>query len=143
MQTFLPYEDYKQTAQCLDYRRLGKQRIECKQILNALSGNSKGWTHHPATLMWKRYECELCQYAISICKEWIARGYKDQQLTWFIKENENYYTIGPPAWLGSIDFHLSHRSNLLRKDFVFYNKYNWNVPNDMEYVWPSEQSKLR
>ena len=137
MQTFLPYKDYNQTARCLDYRRLGKQRIECKQILNALAGYSKGWTRHPATLMWKGYESELCQYGISICKEWIARSYKDQQLDWFIKENENYPTIGKPTWLGSIDFHHSHRSNLLRKDFIFYNKYNWNVPNDMEYVWPS------
>ena len=24
--TFLPYADFKQTAECLDYRRLGKQR---------------------------------------------------------------------------------------------------------------------
>jgi len=32
MQTFLPYADFKESAQCLDYRRLGKQRVEAKQI---------------------------------------------------------------------------------------------------------------
>jgi len=136
MQTFLPYADYKQTAQCLDYRRLGKQRIECKQILNALSGNSKGWTNHPATLMWTGYEYELCRYATDICQEWIARGYKDQQLAWFAQETASHPPTGKPSWLGDMNFHIAHRSNLLRKDFVFYNKYNWNVPNDMEYVWP-------
>ena len=33
MQTFLPYPDFVKSAQCLDYRRLGKQRVEAKQIL--------------------------------------------------------------------------------------------------------------
>ena len=28
MQTFLPYKDFGKTAKCLDYRRLGKQRVE-------------------------------------------------------------------------------------------------------------------
>ena len=28
MQTFLPYPDFKQSAACLDYSRLGKQRVE-------------------------------------------------------------------------------------------------------------------
>lgn len=28
MQTFLPYPDFKKSAQCLDYRRLGKQRVD-------------------------------------------------------------------------------------------------------------------
>ena len=58
MQTFLPYPDFKKTAKCLDYRRLGKQRVECKQILNALQkrkgGITKGgWVNHPATKMWE------------------------------------------------------------------------------------------
>lgn len=37
MQTFLPYPDFKKSAQCLDYQRLGKQRLECKQILQTLA----------------------------------------------------------------------------------------------------------
>ena len=36
MQTFLPYEDFTKTAQCLDYKRLGKQRVEAYQILRIL-----------------------------------------------------------------------------------------------------------
>ena len=42
MQTFLPYPDFTQSAKTLDYRRLGKQRVEAWQILNALRGVSKG-----------------------------------------------------------------------------------------------------
>ena len=66
MQTFLPYPDFKQSAACLDYRRLGKQRVEGVQILKAILGEKslndkpyKGWLNHPATLMWKPYPIAL------------------------------------------------------------------------------------
>ena len=41
MQTFLPYPDFAKSAACLDNRRLGKQRVECLQILKTLSKESK------------------------------------------------------------------------------------------------------
>lgn len=41
MQTFLPFPDFKQSAQCLDNKRLGKQRVECLQILKALAKGAK------------------------------------------------------------------------------------------------------
>ena len=45
MQTFLPHKIFHISAEMLDYRRLGKQRVEAKQILNALDPeyNKKGW----------------------------------------------------------------------------------------------------
>ena len=36
MQTFLPYPNFADSLDCLDYRRLGKQRVEAFQIINAL-----------------------------------------------------------------------------------------------------------
>ena len=33
MQTFLPYPDMIKSAKALDYKRLGKQRVEAKQII--------------------------------------------------------------------------------------------------------------
>ena len=36
MQTFLPYKSFEKSAKCLDYKRLGKQRIETWQIYSAL-----------------------------------------------------------------------------------------------------------
>ena len=36
MQTFLPYPDFQLSAECLDYKRLGKQRLEAFQLLVAL-----------------------------------------------------------------------------------------------------------
>ena len=37
MQTFLPYPSFEETASILDYRRLGKQRVEGFQILNIIT----------------------------------------------------------------------------------------------------------
>lgn len=36
MNTFLAYPDFYKSAQCLDYKRLGKQRVETWQIYNIL-----------------------------------------------------------------------------------------------------------
>ncbi|MFN7881952.1 MAG: pyrimidine dimer DNA glycosylase/endonuclease V, partial [bacterium] len=33
MQTFLPSPSFAESARILDNKRLGKQRVECKQIL--------------------------------------------------------------------------------------------------------------
>ena len=46
MQTFLPYPSFTQSAACLDDKRLGKQRVECKRILLALQA--------------KEYTCKWC-----------------------------------------------------------------------------------
>ena len=51
MQTFLPYPNFKRTAKVLDYRRLGKQRVEGMQIINAIENpNPQGWKNHPLLL---------------------------------------------------------------------------------------------
>jgi hypothetical protein len=36
MQTFLPYPSFEETAKILDYKRLGKQRVEAYQIANII-----------------------------------------------------------------------------------------------------------
>jgi hypothetical protein len=149
MQTFLPYPNFQKTAQVLDYRRLGKQRIECKQILNALMGNSKGWVNHPATKMWKGYELSLIDYAIEVCSEWICRGYKDNQTMWFreqryqIKQNDNlshYFVAAIPHWLGDERVHSSHRAALLHKAPDHYSQFGWAEEPKLNYFWPNHAS---
>ena len=141
MQTFLPYEDFAESAKCLDYRRLGKQRVEAYQILRALTGESKGWVNHPATKMWKGYEVALAKYGYEMCKEWKARGYKDSLeekfMTFFVHNaDRTTHIFQVPSWLGG-PIHASHRSNLLRKNKEFYGKHGWTEPDNLEYVWPS------
>ena len=138
MQTFLPYSSYAKSAEVLDMRRLGKQRVETLQILNALTDSEYGWQNHPAVNMWRGYEYELIEYGIAICNEWISRGYKDTCLEKIAQKIENIPedSVDFPPWIGSMDFHLSHQSNLLRKNFDYYIQFFDNVPDDLEYVWP-------
>lgn len=146
MQTFLPYASFELSAGCLDRQRLGKQRVEVLQLLKALLVPGSGWANHPAALMWQGYELSLCYYGMDICREWQLRGYKDTCYDKIsaikdspaIVDSPNYtavYTALPP-WLGDSDFHASHRSNLLRKDSVWYGRFGWSEPDDLPYVWP-------
>lgn len=139
MQTFLPYPNYQKSAQVLDRQRLGKQRVEAKQILNALAGLTTGWVNHPATRMWRGYEPALALYGSVVCIEWRNRGYNDSLLPFFVDymlEWDDDELIDPP-WLGNRAFHRAHKSNLLRKDPEWYSRYFRNIPDDLPYVWPA------
>lgn len=131
MQTFLPYASFEKSAACLDYRRLGKQRVEAKQLLNAISpGYDKGWKNHPAARMWRGYSPALSHYMNVCILEWMKRGYKNNMKLAFIDEE-----VIMPDWIGGA-IHESHKGNLLRKDPIFYGKYNWNVCSLIPYYWP-------
>lgn len=138
MQTFLPYSDYDKSAQVLDMKRLGKQRVETLQILKALSDPTYGWQNHPAVNMWRGYELELVMYGVAICDEWISRGYKDtcrEKISIFYDNPQFGYDM--PSWVGDENIHRSHRSNLLRKMPDFYGTlFESDLPNNLDYIWP-------
>lgn len=50
-----------ETAQALDKKRLHKQIVECRQILDALNG-AKAWSNHPCVLQYEGYERWLEKY---------------------------------------------------------------------------------
>lgn len=134
--TFLPEPDIHASVKILDYRRLGKQRVETKQILRALRGETKGWVNHPAARMWRGYEGLLVRYGISCCCEWIDRGYQDNLLPYFMGLVLDYDNDDPPWWFGDPAFHYSHRSNLMRKDPEYYGQWYDGIPDDLPYIWP-------
>jgi hypothetical protein len=145
MQTFLPYKDFNKCALVLDWKRLGKQRVETLQVLNAILIPEKGWKQHPATQMWKNHVLQLLDYQTAICNEWVRRGYRDtcldkskQVVSLYIDHVIQLQEKDDPWWLGDERLHSSHRSNLLRKDKVFYNQWNWSEPDDLPYFWPSD-----
>lgn len=133
MQTFLPYPSFAMSASVLDRQRLGKQRVEAWQILQALNGQSKGWINHPAVKMWRGYEDALNYYGHVICCEWRKRGYKDRMMERFALLPRVKY----PPWFGQNDFHAAHRSNLLRKNPEWYSRFGWSEPDNLPYVWPA------
>lgn len=135
MQTFLPYDDFVATARVLDYRRLGKQRVEVLQILGALL-EGKGWRNHPATRMWEGHESGLAYYGVIICKEWKDRGYKDTCMG-KIMALADPDGSDMPRWMGFSDVHLTHQSMLIQKAPDHYRPFFPNVPEDLEYTWPT------
>lgn len=140
MQTFLPFHDFAASARVLDRQRLGKQRVEAWQILNALLGRSDGWVHHPATRAWRGYERALCLYGIAVCEEWIRRGYRDTMRERFAAAVQTLDGPTTPPWLGDEAFRRSHQSNLIRKFPEHYGPMFPGVPSDLPYVWPTKES---
>lgn len=93
MQTFLPYADFAECARVLDDKRLGKQRVECLQILKALQPPetcptckgtgilSVGWIRDVARV---NYQCPKCMAAGVLKRAWsnhpatrMWRGYEN------------------------------------------------------------------
>lgn len=150
--TFLPYPSFKRSAHVLDRARLGKQRVEVLQLLRALHGETKGWVNHPAAVMWRGHEAALCNYGLYVCDEWIARGYQDtcrdkiRAYFPFARPTpaKQMQAVGLlPWWFGWRAFHNSHKSNLMRKDPVWYNDQFggdefFQFRDDLPYVWPHE-----
>lgn len=82
--------------------------------------------------MWETFENALTLYHNLCIEEWVSRGYKN---------NMPLLEIGNvvmPSWLGDEDFHASHRSNLLRKNFEYYSQFGWKEENNLPYIWPTK-----
>lgn len=158
MQTFLTDPDFNVSAQHLDRMRLGKQRVECWQIYQALINPKYGWQNHPAVRMWRGYELCLLRYSECICFEWLRRGYKDTMMSRFTLAKNGYSGYPIPGWLTN-DLFTTHRSNLLRKvreaqdkakanptnprllkTAVYlkhwYAQFKWTEPDNLPYLWP-------
>lgn len=154
MQTFLPFPSFEKSMRCLDDKRLGKQRVEAFQLLVALGDRwalaerqwridngltkdkqlKRGWSKHPAALMWKNYEEALKVYMNTAIREWKRRGFANS-----MREAPVSLCVEIPPWIGDNQFHASHRANLLRKSPIFYKQYDWDEDPTVEYVWPHSQ----
>lgn len=142
IQTFLPFTDFHWSARCLDNETLDQQRVDTYQIMRALL-RGQGDVNDPAALMWHGHERALLAYQQAICNEWsTVRGNKDA--TWdktrvlFLEHIPNPMTkpLVLPRWVGNVDFHISHQSNLLRKDEDHYRPWFPGIRNDHIYIWP-------
>lgn len=145
MQTFLPDPNYSTSAAFLDKRRCWKQVLEARQILASLGvtvlkkdGTPYKKTHpnHPIYKMWHKNISSLMVYHDALMNKTLLNGTKTAPFYFF----KNWFELldqNTPDWLGNKNFHDSHKSNLLRKDFEFYSGYNWDISSDLEYVWPN------
>lgn len=135
MNTFLPFENFRDSAQCLDSKRLRNQLNEYKVIRAALGG-AKAWARHPAVLMWSGYLVALDMYAYHIAEEMCSRGMPVP--AWAPDVHGCVYDI--PPWVGHPAVHESHRRNLLRKDYQHYKPHFLSeVGGSDVYAWPTRQ----
>lgn len=132
MMTFAPHSDVVECVKALDYRRLGKQRVEAYQIWRTLTGLSSGWRNHPAVKMWEGYTCFLAIYCNACIDEWIARGYRNN-----MKKLPHCGKPHPPWWWGREDVTKSHQASLNRKDPKYYH-FDVSQEEYPEYVWPTK-----
>ena len=139
MQIFLPVPDFAETAKILDKKRLFKQLVECRQVLATMgecivkndgSPMKSSHIHHPIHRMWKGFAMCLRSYHNSILTECLFRGIKTT-----IEYLDCPYSCDYPRWFGYTEFHASHRSNLLRKNFEYYSQFGWDEPDNLEYIW--------
>lgn len=132
MQTFLPYPSFKRSAKVLDYRRLGKQRVEAFQLIEGMRKPKQfGWRNHPAFKMWLGHSNALKMYFNTMVEEWIGRGYNNTMEPYVLRGN-----IFLPKWIGTRRLHSSHRANLLRKDPEHYGRFGWKEEPAEGYYWP-------
>jgi len=132
MMTFAPFEDPVECAKALDYRRLGKQRVEAYQIWRALRGLSKGWINHPATKMWDGHTCFLALYCNAMIDEWVSRGYRNT-----MQKLPRCARPKPPWWWGWTPVHMSHKAALNRKLPSYYS-FDVGLYTNRGYVWPTK-----
>lgn len=135
--TFIPYPDFNECAKVLDNKRLGKQRVEAKQILDIITGKSKGkgWKNHVAVNMWRGYENALTLYYNTIVQEWMNRGFKNNMPIIVITGK-----IVIPWFATNKHVNLSHQASLIRKYQAYYENVFGSVPKEYslyKYIWPS------
>lgn len=138
MMTFLLCEDFVESAKLLDLKRLGKQRIEGVQIVDAIVNGKGGWVSHPATKAWRNYLPALKYYINCIINEWISRGKNNNIPLYQVSINEIVY----PWWVKWDRLHNSHKVMLLRKEPRYYQG-KITVPDEYMnygYIWPAELS---
>jgi hypothetical protein len=140
MQTFLPENSFTRSAKSLDYRRLGKQRVEVLQLLKCIQeikdgGSPRGWANHPCRKMWQNYQNALVLYGLCICREWLNRGYNDTCADKIFKYFNKNEKLKLPPFFNDTDFHNSHKSVLIQKDQQHYQHMWSNISNTSVIDW--------
>jgi hypothetical protein len=136
--TFVCEPTFHDAAFRLDRARLGKQRLEVWQILQALTGASTGWAKHPAVLAWTGHERALARFGLACHDEWIRRRYQDTTRGRLAAYAETLPDTGDPWWIGDPTYLTHVRAVLVAKDPDWYGPQWPDVgPLDGPQWWPT------
>lgn len=167
--TFITSSSLQECAENLDYKRLGKQRVEAYQLINVIEAMEQGktlkigWKNHPATKMWVGHLIPLKIYFNHMVREWVKRGYTNTMALYDVNEEE--YKIIPskfngkkaiykgqfnektfPWWFTFEPLVMSHKASLYRKYPEYYEKFNdakLKPYLTKGYVWPHLGEEMR
>ena len=141
MQVFIPEFDFAESAEVLDTKRLVKQLLEGRQILQTLVGESVGWKNHPAVKMFDNHEGVLYNYLKANRDEMQERGYKWQNNWIEIERIKHTYlnaqSFSLPQWMEDDRFSrlvTTHRGRLYQKAPELYPQYESESKDFMELV---------
>ena len=118
-----------QSVSLLDTKRVGKMRVELKELIDAIEKRT-AWSNHPASQMWIGYLTPLKIYYNITVREWIQRGCNNNMELYNIPDESEYdviplyfdgfktYYAGSvrnpqktfPMWFGWAPFYMSHRA---------------------------------
>jgi hypothetical protein len=155
VQVFLPERDFYEAAAVLDQKRLVKQLLEGRQIMNILVGQNttKGWVNHPAVRMFRGHHSALYVYLAAIRYEMHIRGYKWEK-NWFEIERmmkNNMQPFSLPKWMHDEytvnSVVTTHRGRLYEKAPELYPQYRLEYEEYKDYVccdkctyhWPTHR----
>jgi hypothetical protein len=135
--TFYIDPNPKVTARILDDKRLGKQRVEAFQIIQALEGKTKGWKNHPAAKSWKGYETALKLYYNIMVKEWVRRGKENNMKLYKLPHKDE---IKFPYWTTCQKVLDSHKARLIQKEPTYYLDKLETSKKSLKYgyIWPAK-----
>ena len=123
-----------ETAKALDAKRLNKQIIETKQILDALFGESEAWNRHPATLQYDEFKQWLLVYRDCLL-EYRRGDWKDAH-----KYSQLADSIRPP--FHTEEFFNQMKRRLYTKDNNHYAQWAHLGESDCNWYWSPREQKI-
>lgn len=102
MNIFMPEETIYDSVKALDDKRLIKQILECKTILDvAMDEEKKGYARHPVIVYYKDFPQFVFAYIVTACEEYEYRFGKVHKLMEFTFDNycqfdnycKNFYSV--------------------------------------------------
>lgn len=117
------------TFEVLDKRRLNKQKIECKQIMNAIDGISTAWKNHPIVKSYTPYRKWLGVYY------WLIEEYTSSNSDLLMMLHYNKW-----LWENRPIFHTEEYFNQMKrrlytKDNKLYSLYSELGESDINWYY--------
>ena len=121
-----------ETAKALDYKRLNKQIVECKQILDAMEGIG-AWKNHPCVLQYKMHSLWLKSYMR--CLICYSRGWVEDA------EYHSNQAQSVKPFFHTVEFLEQMKRRLYTKDPIYYAQ--WMNLGTSEENWYFVDGELR